>query len=59
MEVTEVDTFDTLLQGDSPAFLSLIRTARIAAETMLDGLYVIRTSVPVQTMDSADCVRHY
>jgi len=28
-----VDTFDTLLQGDSPAFLSLIRTARIAART--------------------------
>lgn len=29
----EVDTFDTLLQGESPAFLSLLRSARIAART--------------------------
>lgn len=28
-----MDTFDTLLQGDSSAFLGLIRTARIAAKT--------------------------
>ncbi|MFQ5625943.1 MAG: IS1634 family transposase [Methyloligellaceae bacterium] len=31
----------------------------IAAEAALDGLYVIRTSVPTTRMDSADCVRHY
>ena len=31
----------------------------IAAEAALDGLYVIRTSVPATRMDSADCVRHY
>lgn len=31
----------------------------IAAETALDGIYIIRTSVPATQMDSADCVRHY
>jgi transposase len=31
----------------------------IAAETALDGIYIIRTSVPADQMDSADCVRHY
>lgn len=29
----KVDTFDTLLQGESPAILSLLRSARIAAKT--------------------------
>ena len=28
-----MDTFDTLLQGESPAFLNLLRSARIAAKT--------------------------
>lgn len=31
----------------------------IAAEAALDGLYIIRTSVPEARMDSADCVRNY
>ena len=31
----------------------------IAAEAVLDGLYIIRTSVPATQMDSADCVRNY
>lgn len=31
----------------------------VAAEAALDGLYVIRTSVPKQTMDSAEAVRSY
>lgn len=31
----------------------------ISAEAALDGLYVIRTSVAVAQMDSAECVRHY
>jgi transposase len=31
----------------------------IAAEAALDGLYIIRTSVPLAQMDSADCVRNY
>ena len=31
----------------------------VAAEAALDGLYVIRTSVPAERMDSAECVRRY
>jgi transposase len=31
----------------------------IAAEAALDGLYIIRTSVPAKQMDAADCVRNY
>jgi len=31
----------------------------IAAEAALDGLYIIRTSVPVVEMDAPDCVRNY
>jgi hypothetical protein len=32
---------------------------RIAAEAALDGIYIIRTSVPSVRMDAADCVRNY
>ncbi len=35
------------------------RTEQVAAEAALDGLYVIRTSVPKQQMDSAEAVRSY
>jgi transposase len=31
----------------------------IAAEAALDGIYIIRTSVPPTQMDSAECVRNY
>ncbi len=31
----------------------------IAAEAALDGIYIIRTSVPQAQMDAADCVRNY
>jgi hypothetical protein len=31
----------------------------IAAEAALDGIYIIRTSVPSAQMDAADCVRNY
>jgi len=31
----------------------------IAAEAALDGVYIIRTSVPARHMDAADCVRNY
>jgi hypothetical protein len=31
----------------------------IAAEAALDGIYIIRSSVPAAQMDSADCVRNY
>ena len=31
----------------------------IAAEAALDGIYIIRTSVPAMQMEAADCVRNY
>jgi transposase len=31
----------------------------IAAEAALDGIYIIRTSVPAAQMDASDCVRNY
>ena len=31
----------------------------IAAEAALDGLYIIRTSVPAEQMDAPECVRNY
>jgi transposase len=44
---------------EDQAFAFTRKAESVAAEAALDGLYVIRTSVPAQTMDSADCVRHY
>lgn len=41
------------------AFTFERNTETIDAESALDGLYVIRTSVPAARMDAADCVRHY
>ena len=35
------------------------KDAAIAAEAALDGLYIIRTSVSPERLDSASCVRHY
>ena len=35
------------------------KTAAIAAEAATDGLYVVRTSLPVETLDDADTVRSY
>jgi len=35
------------------------RSEGIAAEAALDGLYIIRTSVPSAQMDAPDCVRNY
>jgi transposase len=35
------------------------KTDAIAAEAALDGIYIIRTSVPPTKMDAADCVRNY
>jgi hypothetical protein len=35
------------------------KRASIAAEAALDGIYIIRTSVPPARMDAADCVRNY
>jgi transposase len=33
--------------------------AKVAAEAALDGLYVVRTSLPVERLDAADTVRSY
>ena len=42
------------------AALSFARNEEgIAAEAALDGLYIIRTSVPAAQMDAAECVRRY
>jgi len=35
------------------------KEAQIAAEAALDGLYVIRTSVPPERLEAEDAVRHY
>src|SRR5437870_3362486 len=35
------------------------KSEAIAAEAALDGIYIIRTSVPAAQMDSAECVRNY
>ena len=48
----------TLDIGDA-AFVFHRQQDSIAREAALDGIYIIRTSVPVAQMDSADCVRHY
>jgi transposase len=44
--------------GDN-TFTFARKTDAIAAEAALDGIYIIRTSVPSTQMDSADCVRNY
>jgi hypothetical protein len=36
-----------------------IRTSRVAAEAALDGVYIVRTSVPKQKMSAEDAVRNY
>lgn len=41
------------------AFSFARRAESIALEAQLDGLYVIRTSLPETTMDAAECVRQY
>jgi transposase len=49
--------FTLEIQEQSFAFQR--RAASITAEAALDGLYVIRTSVPATRMAADDCVRHY
>lgn len=49
--------FDLLI-GENTFTYARKREA-IAAEAALDGIYIIRTSVPAAQMDSADCVRNY
>jgi transposase len=47
------------LEIQDNAFIFTRKAERIAGEAALDGLYVIRTSLTAEQMDSADCVRHY
>ena len=47
-----------LVIGDT-AFSFARKPDSIAAEAALDGIYIIRTSVPATQMESADCVRSY
>ena len=44
--------------GDT-TFTFTRKTANIAAEAALDGIYIIRTSVPKAQMDAPECVRNY
>jgi len=44
--------------GDT-TFTFARKSENIAAEAALDGIYIIRTSVPPAQMDAAQCVRNY
>jgi hypothetical protein len=41
------------------AFSLARKTAEIAAEAATDGLYVVRTNLPTETLGDADTVRSY
>ena len=47
------------LEIQDDRFTFQIDQARVAAEAALDGIYVIRTSVPAERLGAADAVRHY
>jgi transposase len=49
--------FDLTITDDAFSFAR--KTAGIASEAATDGLYVVRTSLPVETLDDADTVRSY
>jgi transposase len=49
--------FDVAIDNDAFSFQR--NSNSIAAETALDGIYIIRTSVTATQMSSADCVRGY
>ena len=48
-----------VLEIDEGHFTFHIDEDKVAAEAMLDGLYVIRTSLPSETVSTGDAVRHY
>ncbi len=48
-----------VLQIDTGHFSFRIDEDKVAAEAALDGLYVVRTSLPSEQASSADTVRHY
>jgi hypothetical protein len=47
------------LQIEDNSFFFEVNHDKVTAEAALDGLYVVRTSVPQQRMDSAETVRSY
>lgn len=47
------------LEIEDERFTYRVRRESIAAEAALDGLYVVRTSVPEDTISAEDTVRHY
>lgn len=47
------------LEIGEAAFVFRRKADSIAAEAALDGLYIIRTSVPAEEMAATDCVRNY
>jgi hypothetical protein len=47
------------LQIEDERFAFHIRKDQVAAEASLDGIYILRTPVPTQKMDSAQVVRSY
>ena len=47
------------LEIGEAAFSFRRKADSIAAEAALDGIYIIRTSVPTNEMEAADCVRNY
>ncbi len=49
--------FDLDITDDTFSFMR--KTAEIAAEAATDGLYVVRTSLPEQTLGDSDTVRSY
>jgi transposase len=49
--------FDLTITDDTFGFAR--KTAEIAAETATDGLYVVRTSLPAETLGDAEIVRSY
>jgi transposase len=48
-----------VLEIEPARFDFRIDEEKVAAEAALDGLYVIRTSLPVDAVDSDEAVRHY
>jgi transposase len=49
--------FDLSIEDD--AFTFQRKRESIDAEAALDGVYIIRTSLPAEQMEAADCVRNY
>jgi transposase len=49
--------FDLNITDDAFSFAR--KAAEIAAEAATDGLYVVRTSLPIETLNDADTVRSY